>query len=206
MGKRKLKKASVTLAVSATGAPYDRRSTDLTINAQVGPVIVDDPYEAGAKVVAFRNLRDDPLAAMHNAKQVDEAQFIAGRHWQRAYELAEIGGVRAIDPTRECVDGGQIAQATITDAQIKAFGDLARAMTALGMEGEVLVKDVLAKHMTIAQAADRRDMASELERRYLGRRFRECLDTLSVVFGYAMRPRLSTTSSVVALTKAGAPC
>lgn len=206
MGKRKLKKASVTLAVSATGAPYDRRSTDLTINAQVGPVIVDDPYEAGAKVVAFRNLRDDPLAAMHNAKQVDEAQFIAGRHWQRAYELAEIGGVRAIDPTRECVDGGQIAQATITDAQIKAFGDLAKAITALGMEGEALIRDVLGEHRTIAQAADRRGYSSDLERKYLGRRFRECLDTLAVVFGYAVATRLSTTYSAGRLTKAGTAC
>lgn len=194
VARRKKLRKSVTLALMERKEGHDRIATDLPINARVAPILADDPYEHGAKITVIRSLRDDPLAAMHNAKQIDESQFVAGRHWQRAYELSEIGGVRAIDPTREAVDGGQIAQITITDSQIKAFGDLKRAIIVLGMEGESLIRDVLALHLTVAQAADKRGLFSEMARKYLGRRFRECLDTLAIEFGYAMPTRSSRIS------------
>jgi hypothetical protein len=186
MRTRKLKKA-VTLPSVNGRAPHDRRATDLPINAKVAPVVTDDPYEPGAKLTVLRSLRDDPLAAMHNAKQIDQAQFIAGRHWQRAFELVEVGGVRAVDLTRERVDGGGIVQATISDAQIRAFGDLKRAMMALGLEGESLIKDFLGRGWTLRDIADRRGAHRERERGYIGWRLRECLNTLAVEFGYAAK-------------------
>jgi hypothetical protein len=186
MRRRKTKK-SVTLASTKVAAAYDRRATDLPINAKVAPVLADDPYEPGAKLTVLRSLRNDPLASMHNAKQIDQAQFIAGRHWQRAFELAEVGGVRAVDMTRERVDGGGIPQATISDAQIRAFGDLARAMTALGLEGESLIRDFLGQGLCLRDIAARRGAHSERERSYIGWRLRECLNTLAVEFGYAGR-------------------
>jgi hypothetical protein len=194
MRKRRLKKA-VTLAGERATAfphnkkngatPHDRRATDVLHNAKVAPVVADDPYEPGAKVTVLRSLRDDPLAAMHHAKQIDQAQFIAGRHWQRVFELAQGGGMRAVDLSSERVDGGGIAQATISDAQIRAFGDLAKAMSALGQEGESLVKDFLGRGWTLTDIAARRGAVSERERGYIGWRLRECLNTLAVVFGYA---------------------
>src|SRR5690348_5832332 len=135
--RKKLKKA-ITLAGGITDEPHDRLANDLPFNAKVAATIADDPYEPEAKVRVLRSLRDDPLAAMHNARQIDQAQFVAGRHWQRAFELAQGGGVRAVDLTRERVDGSRIPQASITDAQIRAFADLTKAMTALGLEGESL--------------------------------------------------------------------
>lgn len=184
LAKRKKLRKTVSLAIIGSTEAHDRMATDLPINARVAPILADDPYEAGTKITVIRSLRDDPLAAMHNAKQIDQAQFVAGRHWQRAYELSEIGGVRAIDPTKEAVDGGQIAQATITDSQIKAFRDLQRAMRALGLEGEILIRDILAMHLTVTLAAEKRGLYSEMEKKYVGRRFRECLDTLAIEFGY----------------------
>ncbi len=184
MRKRRAKKV-VTLASINGTAPHDRRATDLPHNAQVAPVVADDPYESGAKVTVLRSLRDDPLAAMHNAKQIDQAQFIAGRHWQRAFELTAVGGVRAVDPSMERVDGGGIPQATISDAQIRAFGDLARAMSALGLEGEGLIKDFLGRGWCLRDIAARRGAHTERERGYIGWRLRECLNTLAVEFGYA---------------------
>jgi hypothetical protein len=165
--------------------PHDRRAADLPFNAKVGPVVADDPYEPGSKLTVLRSLRDDPLAAMHNAGQIDQAQFVAGRHWQRAFELAQGGGVRAVDLTRERVDGSRIRQATVTDAQLKAFSDLAKAMTALGQEGESLVKDFLGRGLGVRDVAARRGAVRERERGYVGWRLRECLNTLAVVFGYA---------------------
>jgi len=177
------------LSSTKSAAPHDRRATDLPINAKVAPVVADDPYERGAKLTVLRSLRDDPLAAMHNAKQIDQAQFVAGRHWQRAFELAEVGGMRAVDLTRERVDGGRIAQATISDAQIRAFADLKRAMAALGLEGESVIKDFLGRGWCLRDIAARRGAQSERERSYIGWRLRECLDTLAVEFGYAARKR-----------------
>ena len=175
----------MTLAAGALRGTHDRRATDLPFNATVVPVVADDPYEAGAKLTVLRSLRDDPLAAMHNARQIDQAQFIAGRHWQRAFELVEIRGVRAVDLTRERVDGGGIPQPMTSDAQVRAFGDLTKAMTALGLEGESLIRDFLGRGWCLSDIAARRDARSERERGYIGWRLRECLNTLAVEFGYA---------------------
>jgi hypothetical protein len=185
MAKRKLHKAKITLAGGQNAKIHDRKATDL-VHQQVGPVIVEDPYEAGGKIVAFRSLRNDTLAALHDRNHITDVQLRAGRHWQRAYEKAEVGGARAIDPTREVVDGGGLAYNGVTDEQSKALAMLAKARRALGLEGETIVRDVLASHMTLDQAAIARGLGSQAERVYLGRRLRECLDTLAVVYGYAM--------------------
>lgn len=186
--RRKLKKA-VTLASSNRTAPHDRRATEVPINSVVAATVAGDPYEPGAKITVLRSLRDDPLAAMHNAKQIDQAQFIAGRHWQRAFELTSVGGVRAVDLTRERVDGGGIPQPTLSDAQVRAFADLKRAMSALGLEGESLIKDFLGRGFTLRDIAVRRGVTGERARGYIGWRLRECLDTLAVEFGYAGRAK-----------------
>jgi hypothetical protein len=170
-------------------AIHDRRATDLLQNAVVAPITVDDPHalNPGDKIVVMRSLRDDPLGAMHASNQIDEAQYMAGRHWQKAFELSEVGGAKAIDPTREAVDGGQIAQSSITDSQRRAFADLIKASRALGMEGEAIVRDILGRHMTVALTAAKRGLHGERERLYIGRRFREALETLAQTFGYVRR-------------------
>lgn len=193
MRKRRRLRKSVTLASVNTTTAHDRRATQLPINATVAATVADDPYEAGAKITVLRSLRDDPLAAMHGAKQIDQAQFIAGRHWQRAFELTSVGGVRAVDLTRERVDGGGIPQPTLSDAQMRAFADLKRAMSALGLEGESLIKDFLGRGLTLRDVAARRGVTGERARGYIGWRLRECLDTLAVEFGYAGRGKRELT-------------
>ena len=184
---RKKKLRRPHLMVVARHEIHDRRALELSENLETAELVVPDPYEAEGKIVVLRSLRDDPLAALHNSKQIDEAQYIAGRHWQRAYEIAEIGGGKGIDTTRERVDGGQIAQPTISDKQARAFADLYKAQKALGEYGSSIVHDLLARHLSVKQSAERRMMFTQRELDFLGRRFRECLETLAVVFGYAMR-------------------
>jgi hypothetical protein len=166
----------------------DRRSTDLPRNAQVAPVVVDDPYglDTGETILVYRSLRDDPLAALRARHQVDEAEYLAGRHWQHAFEIAQLGGSKAINPMNEAVDGGSIPEG-LSDRQARAFDDLKRASRALGPEGESIVKDVLGRGMPIVHVGTARGMTSARELLYFGRRFRECLNTLAVTFGYAMR-------------------
>jgi hypothetical protein len=182
----KLKKA-VTLAASVGGVkPHDRRSTDLLHNARVGTVVVEDPFEAGAKITVFRSLRDDPLAAMHTAGQLDDAQFLAGRRWQEIKRICQVGDEQAIDPAKEAVDGGR-GPGGITDQQIDAFKDQSKALRALGIEGGYLIQLFLDKGLTLTLIAEQWGWFKERDRDFLGRRLRECLDTLAVVFGYATR-------------------
>jgi hypothetical protein len=91
---------------------HDRRTTDLLRNAMVAPIIVDDPLEMGSKLVVMRSLRNDPLAGLHSRQFIDDAQFWGGRSFQRDFEAAE-RGPKAIDPSKEAVDGGQMRNHTL---------------------------------------------------------------------------------------------
>ena len=164
----------------------DRKTRDLLKNAQVAPDEVDDPLaiNPGDKIVVLRSTRHDPLFDMKAKKQIDQCDYVAGRHWQAAYENAEIGAVRAIDPSKEAVDGGRLPE-VLTDTQRKAMWDIRAARDALGAEGNQLIVDILGKGWSISQAACERGRLSDDDRRYVGRRFRECLHTLAIRFGYS---------------------
>jgi hypothetical protein len=123
---------------------------------------------------------------MKSKGQIDQCDYVAGRHWQAAYENAEIGGVRAIDPGKEAVDGGRLPE-ILTDQQRRAVVDLKNARSALGTEGNNLIHAALAHSLSMKQIAINRRMGvySEAEHKYVGRRFRECLRTLAIRFGYS---------------------
>lgn len=200
-GKKKKLKAAKAAMKQADAKVHDRRATDLTLNSKVAVAEIESAYgyrdgaawdgvrgewlvpDAPTDTVV-RSLRDDPLAALAAAKQIDDCQYKAGRHWQRALLLAEIGAVKAIDPGKEAVDGGQLAD-PISEVQRKAIRDLSRCDKMLGAEGAILVRDVLERRKTIAILADERNLKSEAGRKYLGKRFRECLDTLAYALGYS---------------------
>jgi len=165
---------------------HDRKATDLVRGAVVAPIEVDDPFEFGAKISTVRSIRNDPLAALHSRQQIDEAQYHAGRAYQHDFETAE-RGPKAIDPSKEAVDGGIIPE-PITEAQRKAVMRLNRAERQLGQNGSSLAHDVLITGLSMQQVGERRQMTSEAELKYLGRRFRECLDCLALVYDLAMHP------------------
>lgn len=147
---------------------------------------VDDPWDGG-KIVVARSLRDDPLARLHVRNQIDDAQFYGGRAFQRDFEVAE-RGPRAIDPSKEAVDGGRMPE-PITESQRAAVKRLANVYAALGREGSSLVHEVLVHRSTMADMASRRSLSGERWERYFGMRFRECLTKLAIVYGLAMEPR-----------------
>jgi Domain of unknown function (DUF6456) len=164
---------------------HDRRSHDLPRNAEVAAVEVDDPLglEPGDKIVTLRSIRNDPLARMHSHRHLDEAQYRSGRAFQDDWERAE-RGPRAVDPTREYVDGGQ-AREPITEGQRKAVLRLNRAERELGADGSALVHDVLVHGMTMEQVGERRGLQGQRWKDYFSRRFRECLDRLAQIYGFA---------------------
>jgi hypothetical protein len=168
---------------------HDRRSQDLLRNAEVAAVEVDDPLglEPGDKIVTLRSIRNDPLARLHSHRQIDEAQYQGGRAFQDDWEKAE-RGPQAVDPTREYVDGGRMRE-PITEGQRKAVLRLTRAERELGADGAVLVHEVLILGMTMEQISERRGVRGQRWMDYLSRRFRECLDRLALIYGFATEKR-----------------
>src|ERR1017187_6917269 len=155
---------------------HDRRARDLLRNAEVAAIEVDDPLalEPGEKIVTLRSIRGDPLARLHSHRQIDEAQYQGGRAFQDDWEKAE-RGPRAVDPTRDYVDGGR-AREPITERQRKAVLRLNRAEHELGADGSALVHEVLVLGMTMEQVGQRRGLRTQRWADYFARRFRECLE------------------------------
>jgi hypothetical protein len=166
---------------------HDRRARESNrgVNGHLDPIEVDDPMEPGARLIVMRSIRNDPLGSLHARKQIDDAQFWGGRCYQRDFEAVE-RGPRAIDPGKEYVDGGAAAE-PITEAQQKAALKLASVHRALGQNGAALIQNSLIHGMSMDQMVAARNLDSEAERKYLGKRFRECLNSLAFEYGLLRR-------------------
>lgn len=167
---------------------HDRTTTDIPRNVRVIKAVVDEPPEfahfPGAQIEVTRSIRDDPLAGMLARGQIDKAMFSAGREWQRYHDNSQIGGIRAIDPTKEAVDGGRMAE-PLSLRQMKASDEINLAKKELGYEGNRLISNILGDGKSIQEYAMSLGLTSEREFNYIGRRLRECLDTLAKLWGYA---------------------
>ena len=163
---------------------HDRRATQISRGSRghIVEVEVEDPYEPQARIATVRSVRDDPLADHLARGHIDQAQYLAGREFQKHFGIAE-RGPRAMQMA-EAVDGSP-ARETLTDEQLKAGKWLSKCHAALGRDGSILVNDVLIKCMSSRQIAEARGIANADWQRYIARRFYECLDTLALVFGFA---------------------
>ncbi len=166
---------------------HDRRATDLLRNAQVSPIEVDDPLEIGGTLIVMRSTRNDPLAGLHARKSIDEAQYQGGRAFQHDFECIQ-AGPQAVDASQPYVDRS-FRHRSMSDAFSGALARLKVADRALGQLGASLSRDVLIHGMSIQQVGVARGTGGEIELKYLGRRFRECLDCLALVYGFAMEKR-----------------
>jgi uncharacterized protein YdaU (DUF1376 family) len=179
---------------------HDRTAAILPLNAKIVIDTVDDAYgipefaayddkrrelvsSGRPKVTVIRSIRADPLGALKAQGIIDEVQFLAGQIWGWSYLRAEIGALKAVDMTAERVDGGRLSDPTEQVKRATAY--LRAAERALGRDGQSLVTDVIGKGLTLSRAADARGISTKSGREYIGRRFRECLDCLAVVFGCA---------------------
>jgi hypothetical protein len=166
--------------------------------ADTATIMVDDPQAArrGAKITVLRHLRSDPLARLHAHRQIDEAQYRAGRKFQRDWEAAE-RGTRAMDFTRERVDGGEPAAEPLVERQVRARKRLQDRERALGRTMHRVVHAVLVEGMsmeTLGKVLFGRE--GEASAKYYGRLFRDALDVLAVEYGLAGRGRSGERSSI----------
>lgn len=94
---------------------------------------VDDPYEPGQAVTAAVNIRHDVLMFMLNRKAIDLAEYAAGQKFRALMERAGLTGAKAVDFSREPVDG-QAAARDMAVPAIEAAKELARAFDAIGAD------------------------------------------------------------------------
>lgn len=168
-------------------AIHDRRSTDTLAAGQYADMVVVDPYDPESEITVKRQLRCDPLARLHSHHQIDECQYTAGRCYQRDWEVAE-RGARAIDPTKEAVDGG-IMPEPITDSQAKARKRLIRVHGELGRSMRMLMDGVLINRSSIEGFAIMQGRCGARWANYYGKMFRDGLDVLAVEYQLAERRR-----------------
>jgi hypothetical protein len=169
-----------------------RRKTKITLAGATGPVEIDNPFyriggprQVPRRIHAVRSLRDDPLARLHDRRQVSDSEYRAGRDFQKLLEEAELGRMRTNDPTREPVDGGMSFRDGISDREVRAFRQLARLWPVLGKDGSAMLRAFLGERQFLSVIAAGRGLTADQQTlRYLGRRIRECLATLATEFGY----------------------
>jgi hypothetical protein len=168
---------------------HDRRSRDVPFNTETAEVEIDNPLalDHGEKIVAIRSIRNDPLGRLHSHHQIDEAQYRGGRAYQSDWERAE-RGPQAMDPTREYVDGARTRE-PVTESQRQAVLRLNQVERELGTDGAALVHDVLVLGLTMDQVGQRRAVRAQRWNDYFARRFRECLDRLALIYGFATEAR-----------------
>jgi hypothetical protein len=179
----------------------DRRARDVSSNAHLRIVEIEDPGEViggeriqvDGKISVVRSLRDDPLGHLRDRGRVDDAQLLAGRAYQTLYEIAEISSIKAMDTTKEPVDGGNMVPSPFSDAKLGAVKDLIALDKQLGRIGARLCRDILIERKFLRQIAESFGVpTSERSIGYVGKRFTECLETLAVELGYAQERRKSS--------------
>jgi hypothetical protein len=173
---------------------HDRRSQDTLSAGQYVPTEVDDPMglEAGDKISVLRQTRCDPLGRLHAHRQIDEAQYQGGRAYQQDKETAE-RGAKAIDPTKEAVDGGSFPEA-ITDRPIKARKRIIKIEGELGRRLTRVLEAVLIEGKTMEQLAQSR--AQSILKLH-GNLFRVALNELAQMYGFSnaeKRPEKETVA------------
>ncbi|MEN9393192.1 MAG: hypothetical protein RLZZ104_1535 [Pseudomonadota bacterium] len=136
------RKVSVTLATSA--------------HMEMAKAVVDDPYERGAKAEVLVNIREHPISRMHHAGQISDSQRIAAEAFRAHYERSVLGGQKAIDYTKERVDGGLPAE-PLTEAAQRAtqwLVDVAR-YSGCGQTGYAILTHVCGEGRGIQETAKR---------------------------------------------------
>jgi hypothetical protein len=168
---------------------HDRRATDFNrgIENHVAPIEVDDPFAEGEKIIVMRAIRTDSLGRLHAHKQIDEAQYQAGRAFQDDFEIVQ-GQQQACDPSQPYVDQS-FRHRGISKTHSEALVRLNRAHRDLGLIGSAVASDVLIHGKSMSQLAADRGYIGRGWDEFFGKRFRETLDCLALAYGFAMEKR-----------------
>jgi hypothetical protein len=142
---------------------------------------------AGTKRIRVqRALRNDPIAKLHSTGRLNDLEFRVGRDIQAVVEAGQVGGIKAMDPTNEPVDGGGKIREPINDRQLRAMKLLNGTIyPLLGKLGSSLVFAVLAGGMMPEDYARSIGVLDTRGINSIGREFARYLGMLATELGYA---------------------
>jgi hypothetical protein len=164
-----------------------KRQAAITLPAVVTVIEIDNPLYNRAhdgdrtnpkRITAAYNPRESYVGFLHAKSIITDAEKMAGDRIRKAFEAMGGSGARAMDYSRVFVDGGNIPE-PIGNAQLEAGRVLKFAAIALGPHGYELTLALAGMCKWPEEMAQTRR-----KREYIGQRFRECLETLAVHWGY----------------------
>lgn len=186
---------------AAEPAPKKRRKTKPVAAGhdgrfEAGSRVVDDPYEAGAKLTARVNLAEHPLELMRAKGRLTEAHYVAGVKFRAICERAMIGAARGIDPAKVKVDGGRAGD-VLEGGVAEAHADLKRLAKTLGLIGYRLCEEVCGRGVPVAVLARvwPAEGGERSIRDYLTYRFDEALEVLAAEVWGATGPARGRTAA-----------
>jgi hypothetical protein len=133
----------------------------------------------------------DVLAWMYARRQIDEAMFQAARRYQQLYERAEsLGRVKSVDVSMPPISGIISGRDLVVAEVMEATNELKRIEKQLtqraGEDGVDLIRDVLARGLTIEKASAMRGDADKTRVAWWGGLFRRSLRHLAEISGFAV--------------------
>jgi hypothetical protein len=164
---------------------------------EVGERTVSDPLEAGQRLVAQVNVRESAIDHMASRGRINTAQEEAGQRFRKLWELAAIGRKQGIDPAKEFVDGGSLAD-PISDDLVRASAELNRVMAVTGQAGSKLLIAIVGEGKRIEDVAQNWSKAGGIVRGeraqgYVTARMIEALDDLVSHWGLESKSRHAPT-------------
>lgn len=188
-----------TLAEVNRARAYDAtgRHGRLTLNTPTALIEIVDPHaaEPGDKIITYRSLRSDPIAAIHAQDGVNDIQYDAARRMQGLYERSQIGSIQAMDCAKPKVDGGMFSDGN-TDSRLKAQATLDRINAALNRRDAAWLFDILMLGLTLHDACAKRGRFAQdgtVDKeflRYAGKHLGECLNEVAVELGLMTAPQV----------------
>lgn len=162
------------------GQPYLSHGSEGRV--QIGHRLVPDPLEPGAMLPVAVNVRESAIDEMRNRNRINAAQAEAGERFRRVWERASVGRSKAIDTTKEYVDGGLLGD-PLTDDLIQASKELREISQSLGMIGASMLVLIIGQGVLIRDVARRWSDAGGIvsgnrAEGYISARFIEALDDL----------------------------
>lgn len=164
-----------------------KRQAAVTLPPVLTVIEVDNPLYSRAhdgdrtnprRITVAYNSRESYVGFLHAKEAITDAEKMAGDRIRKAFEAMGGSGARAMDYSRVFVDGGNIPE-PIGAAQLEAGRVLKFAAMALGPQGYELTLALAGMCKWPEEMAQTRR-----KREYIGQRFRECLETLAVHWGY----------------------
>jgi hypothetical protein len=153
---------------------------DAPYNARLASRVVDDPYD-NTKRPATARVDADVLGLLLARGRIKHHHFKTGRDLEEAFERASITGVKAMDFSKEPVDGGRGFSDPYNDAKRRAGDFVAHAQRALGDSAFRLVQLALQERHTIDEVAG----ALRCDKRFVIARLRDALEKLATATGNA---------------------